>query len=190
MGMPAEARRRWTAREVAEMQQEDRAYPRYELVDGELLVTPSPGDPHQGIVGELYFQLAGYLRTSASLKVWLSPADIRLEPESIVQPDIFIAPRALVPMKSWADIKSLVLVVEALSPSTGRQDRTLKRRFYQRHNVSEYWIVDTEHRRIERWHPADAEPTICADRLEWQAPGAPAALILDLREVFHEALRL
>jgi Uma2 family endonuclease len=188
MGMPAEARRRWTAREVAEMQQEDRAYPRYELIDGELLVTPSPFGPHQSVIGELHFLIAGYLRGNADVKVWLSPADIRLEPETIVQPDLFVAPRVDVTGEGWLAIKSLELAVEVLSAGSVKHDRLIKRQFYQRRGVSHYWIVDVDNRRIECWRPSDTVAAVHADRLEWHAPGARAPLVIDLPAMFAEAL--
>jgi Uma2 family endonuclease len=190
MGMPAETRRRWTAREVEEMQQADRPFPRYELIDGELLVTPSaPLDPHQAVVGELYFRIADYLRSGPKVKVWLSPADIRLEPETIVQPDIFVAPRVDTRAEGWLAIKSLVLAVEVLSAGSLKHDRVIKRQFYQRCGVSDYWIVDVDNRRIESWRPDDRLPEVHADRLEWLAPSARMPLVIDVQAMFAEALR-
>lgn len=189
MGMPAEARRHWTAHEVAEMQQEDCAFPRFELVDGDLLVTPSPFGPHQGVVGELYFLIANYLRRNDGLKVWLSPADIRLEPETIVQPDIFVAPRVDMRAEGWRAIKSLVLAIEVLSEGSLKHDRSIKRRFYQGLGVSQYWIVDVDHRCVECWRPRDKTATVHADRLEWLPPGATSPLIIAVPAMFAEALR-
>lgn len=171
------------------MQQEDRPAPRFELIDGDLIVTPSPQPAHQFVLSELFAVLSSYLRGNKEVRLLASPADIRLEPESIVQPDLFVAQRPTAAVRAWSDIKSLVLAIEVLSPSTARTDRTTKRRFYQRHTVSEYWVVDTDNRRIERWHPAESEATICADRLEWHAPGSPEPLVLDVAGVFREALR-
>ena len=61
MGMPAETARRWTAREVRQLIADNPLWtPRYELVDGELLVTPSPGKPHQEAVRLLLVALSAY----------------------------------------------------------------------------------------------------------------------------------
>src|SRR5687768_11793728 len=78
MSMPASARR-WTADEVRAMQDESRAWPRYELIDGELLVTPAPRPVHQRAVFRLARALAAYVETNELGEVWTSPADIELE---------------------------------------------------------------------------------------------------------------
>jgi len=76
-----------------------------------------------------------------------SPADIEFSPHRLVQPDLFIAslnegrrPR------TWRDVRSLVLAIEALSPATAHADRHRKRRIYMEEAVDEYWIVDLDAR--------------------------------------------
>lgn len=187
MGMPAEVKRRWSADEARALQREDRAWPRYEVIDGELLVTPAPRPLHQLSIGALYIRLGAYLQGNHTVQLWLSPADIQLEPNSIVQPDIFVTPWSpSVPVRQWEQISSLVLAVEVLSPSSLRQDRSIKRRFYQRHGVPEYWVVDLDARQIERWQPNDARPEVLSDRLAWQAPGSETAFSIDLAEFFEQ----
>lgn len=78
------------------MQQEDRPAPRFELIDGDLIVTPSPQPAHQFVLSELFAVLSSYLRGNKEIRLLASPADIRLEPESIVQPDLF--PRGASPI--------------------------------------------------------------------------------------------
>jgi len=80
-------------------------------------------------------------------RVAWSPGDIALEPESIVQPDLFLIPSEQDAVaREWSDVTRLPLVVEVLSASTARQDRRKKREHYQRTGVDEYWIVDLESR--------------------------------------------
>src|SRR4051812_20310650 len=93
MAMPAESARRWTAREVRELiAASPLATPRYELVDGELLVTPSPAAPHQMAVAKLLVALSAYLDSERVGYVITSPSDVELEPEFITQPDILAVP--------------------------------------------------------------------------------------------------
>src|SRR5688500_8620625 len=82
MAMPAGATRRWTAREVRDLIAAQPLYtPRYELVDGELLVTPSPAPPHQIAVRLLIVALSEYLDREPVGDVLHSPSDVELEPE-------------------------------------------------------------------------------------------------------------
>ena len=121
--------------------QEDRAWPRYELIDGELLVTPSPTKPHQRAAGELLLRLKSYVEAAGiPYEVFTSPADLELEPNTIVQPDVFVAPLSSEgEPDEWASVHRLLLAVEILSPSTARYDRTVKRRFFvERVDVAEY----------------------------------------------------
>ena len=186
MGMPAERTRRWTAREVRHLIANQKAHwPRYELVDGELLVTPAPRAVHQMAVGELFFALAGYCRASGVGTAMMSPADIELEPEDVRQPDVFVLPigegRRIL-RDGWPG-RSLILAAQVLSPSTARFDRVVKRPKYQR-LVSEYWIVDTDARVIERWRPNDERPEIVSGRLTWSPPGVAEPFVLELDAFF------
>jgi Uma2 family endonuclease len=150
MAMPAEIGRRWTAREVRDLiAAAPLATPRYELVDGELLVTPGPTRWHQRAVVELIVALNEYLRVEPVGYVLTSPSDVELEPEFIAQPDVYV-----VPMSEWRRltreeniVNELLLTAEVLSPSSSRHDRVRKRPLYQRH-VPNYWIVDLDARLI------------------------------------------
>ncbi|MEP7326082.1 MAG: Uma2 family endonuclease [Gemmatimonadota bacterium] len=175
----------WTAAQV-------RALPfdgnRYEVVDGELLVTPSPATQHQRAVGALHLLLGNYLKAQVGAELFLSPADVEFDPKTLVQPDLFVLPlREGRKLRAWADISTLLLAIEILSPSTARYDRLTKRRLYQRHGI-EYWIVDLDARIVERWRPGDERPEIVADRLEWQTPEAGRSLVIELEAFFTEVV--
>lgn len=192
MGMPATSKR-WTAAEVREMQDEFRAWPRYELIDGELLVTPSPGSVHQVGAFGLARKLADYCDAHRLGQVILSPADLELEPGTITQPDVFIVPAGTSakhkgPLE-WSDIRSLLLAVEWLSPSSVRTDRTTKRAFYLRAGVPEYWVVDADARAVERWTEKMEHAEIVASVLAWQPRGAAATFELELGPFFDDVLR-
>lgn len=115
----------------------------------------------------------------------MSPADISLGEDEILQPDLFVYKTAGdKPVRDWNDITSLILVVEVLSPSTARYDRQLKRRRYQRAGVPEYWVVDLEARLIERWRPADDRPEILDERLPFSLEPDGNTLEIDVARFF------
>jgi Uma2 family endonuclease len=189
MGMPA-VEQFWTAREVrALIDESPLATPRYELVDGELLVTPSPGFAHQEAVALLLFALLGYLVNEPVGRALTSPFDVELEPESIIQPDIFVLPFAEARRLSQErqPAHTLLLAVEVLSPSSSRYDRVRKRPLYQRH-VPEYWIVDLDARLIERWRSADERPELVTTTLEWHPAGAALPFVLHVERWFDALL--
>jgi Uma2 family endonuclease len=71
-----------------------------------------------------------------------------------------------------------------ISPSSVRTDRKTKRAFYLRAGVAEYWVVDIEARRVERWRPGYVEPEVLFARLQWSPSGSIAPLIIDLEAFF------
>jgi Uma2 family endonuclease len=183
--MPATTKR-WTAEEVRALPDDGK---RYELIDGELLVTPAPAVVHQGAVLALAIILNPYVRVHRLGRVFISPADIELEPDTIVQPDVFVVPpEALRRPLEWANIHSLLLAAEVLSPGTARYDRVKKRHFFQRHQVSEYWIVDLDARVVECWRPGDERAEVLEKTLVWHPTGAAEPLTIDLVHYFADVL--
>jgi Uma2 family endonuclease len=184
MGMPL-LERGWTAEEVREHLLSDRRWPRYELIDGELIVT-SPSFAHEKLCMWLYHCLYDYLRAEPVGKAHVSlPADLALIPGTISQPDVFVPPIAEErSAREWCDFKHLLLAIEVLSPSTARYDRGLKRIHYQAAGVEEYWIVDPSPRLIERWRPEDERPEIIRERMIWRPAGAGSALEFGLSDLF------
>ena len=186
MAMPAETGRRWTAHEVRALIAENPlTTPRYELVDGELLVTPSPSLLHQRAIRILLISLAEYLERHAVGEIIPSPTDVELEAEAVTQPDLLVIPasEAQRVMRDGLPIRELLLAIEVLSPTSGRHDRVRKRPLYQRH-VPGYWIVDLDARLIERWSPGDIRPEVITTVLEWHPAGAAESYRLDLAPFF------
>lgn len=190
MAVPRTATADWTADRVREqLVREDDPRIRYEFVDGEVLVTPSPFPRHQLAVGALHERIAPYVRAHALGRTFVSPADVMLEPNTIVQPDVFVVPAGQISAGSrdWRELTSLHLAVEVLSDGSHRHDRVRKRRYYQRNGVPEYWIVDLDSRLVERWRPDDLRPEILTDVLAWQCRPDVPPLTLDLPALFEEA---
>ena len=157
---------------------------RYEVVHGELLVTPAPRLWHQEIVARLHMALSRYLEAEPVAHAFFSPADISWGPDTLVQPDVFAVPLEQARTLDWSRIQDLLLAIEVLSPSSARADRFTKRIEYQRRGVTLYWIVDPEERRVEVWRPDDTFPAFERERLAWRPAGAARPLTLDLELLF------
>ena len=158
---------------------------RYELVYGELLVTPAPRLWHQEVVGRLYEELRRYLRNNQVGHALGSPADISWTSDTLVQPDLFVADLVEVRTLDWSQVKRLLLAIEVLSPSTARYDRFTKRRLYQEVGVPMYWIVDPDAKQVEVWTPGDSQPMTQRERVVWSPPGAEEPLTIELAELFR-----
>lgn len=157
---------------------------RYETVHGELLVTPSPVPTHQRIITRLIAILHRYLDEGGVEGLLTSPADISWGADTLVQPDLLVADDSTA-MRSgkWADITTLYLVVEILSPSSVRADRFTKRRLYQEREIPTYWIVDIDNSQVELWTPDALFPTVERERLRWRHPEIALECVVDLVEL-------
>jgi Uma2 family endonuclease len=186
MAMPALSPRRWTADDVRALP--DEPGKRFECVDGELLVSPSPRLPHQSMVVLLWRALEDFVRAQGIGAAFTAPGDLELDRFTLVQPDVFVLP--LVDGRRPRSVEEIgfpLLFVEVLSPSTARYDRVVKRGRYQRYGV-EYWIVDLDARLLERWLPGMDRPEIVTASVRWMPDGAQSPLVLELEPLFVEAL--
>ncbi len=181
MAMPNTARR-WTRDAVLALPDDGQ---RYELVDGELLVSPSPRGAHQRAVLALALVLDPWVRAHGVGALAISPADLDFGAGQLLQPDLFVG--AMINGREpveWADFGIPILVIEVISPATARHDRVIKRRWYQRAGVPAYWVVDLDARIVEVWTPGVEMPTIAVDELTWQPDPAREPLVIGLRELF------
>jgi Uma2 family endonuclease len=158
---------------------------RYEVVYGELLVTPAPRPWHQLLVHRLGVALALYLRDQPVGVVLSSPADISWGPDVLVQPDVFVVPTGEARTLTWSRMRTLLLVAEVLSPSSLEGDRFLKRLRYREAGVPLYWVVDGDKRSVEVWTPRDDFPAVEREQLVWAPAGADAPFTLGLEELFQ-----
>ncbi|MBN1421609.1 MAG: Uma2 family endonuclease [Planctomycetes bacterium] len=140
--------RRWTYDEYCRLPDDGK---RYEVLDGELCMAPAPTTRHQEQVGNLHLILGGYARATGRGSVFVSPIDVVLSPHHVLQPDlIFIAAERSAIIGDACITGPPDIVVEILSESTRRRDLVVKKEFYARFGVREYWIVDPAERRIRR----------------------------------------
>jgi Uma2 family endonuclease len=182
MGMPAvQSPEFWTANMV-------RALPddgcRHETVHGEKLVSPAARIWHQVVVHRLNRALDDFLRREPVGMVLDQASDISWGSDTLVQPDIFVAPIDELATLDWANVRGLLLVVEVLSLSSARIDRFAKRRLYQEVGIPLYWIVDADAHHVECWTPDAITPTVEHDQVVWHPAGASASCVIDLESLF------
>ena len=185
MRMPT-LKRRWTVDDLQELPDDGQ---RYEVIDGELFVTPSPSYDHQTAVGLLHRRLAEFLARERVGYALFAPTDVAFSHVRLVQPDVFVVPIANgYRPRSFDDVKRLLLAAEVLSPSTARHDRVRKRALYRDEGVPEFWIVDLDSRTFERSTPADARVDVLDARVEWRPEGASTPFVVDMARYFAEVL--
>jgi Uma2 family endonuclease len=122
----------------------------YELLDGELIMTPAPNRSHQDVIGNLYFAIRQHIGQKGRGWVMVAPFDVFLGPEDHVQPDVlFVAQANLHIVRNDGVYGAPDFVAEALSPGREVHDRSVKLKLYLQAGVREYWIIDPLKRTIE-----------------------------------------
>jgi Uma2 family endonuclease len=115
---------------------------RYELIEGELLMTPSPVTKHQRISRELEFEILKFVRENDLGEVFYAPYDVYLDDENVVQPDILFISKERLNIIGEKNIQGAPdLVIEILLENTAYRDFVQKKKLYARFGVKEYWIV-------------------------------------------------
>jgi Uma2 family endonuclease len=123
---------------------------RYEIIEGELSVTPAPTPRHQAIQLRLGSLLLTYLDKQPLGRVFVSPIDLALSLVDVVQPDVLFIAQGRVHIIAEKNIVGIPnLIIEILSPSSTTRDQREKLDLYQRYGLQEYWIVDPETEAIE-----------------------------------------
>src|SRR5262245_22499227 len=124
---------------------------RYEIIDGKLYVDGSPSTYHQQISRRLQYQLYTQIELTGRGQVIDAPMDVLLGENDIVEPDLIVVLQGHCAIIKEPNIQGVPdLLVEILSPSTGRVDRREKRRLYERYGVPEYWLVDPDTHMVEQ----------------------------------------
>ncbi len=175
--------KRWTLEELHSLPDDGN---KYELVRGELFVTPPPSDDHENVLARLTRVLDAYVAANRLGLIYHPRAVIRFE-GSEVEPDLFIRQPRAVKKRDWDDAPTPILVVEVLSPSTRRRDQMQKRQFYLDVGVAEYWIVDGERREVRVIRRGLADVVASGD-LTWHPAGVTQPLVIPLEEVFGPLL--
>ena len=157
---------------------------RYEVLDGELFVTPQAEYEHQSIASCLSFALQLYCRDHQVGEV-LGPGAVVFE-DNELQPDLQVIPgsRESRRQADWRVLPASLLVIEILSPSTRQRDLGKKQEAYRRLQIPTYWIVDRDRRRVIAMAVGSADPEIVTDVLRWQPRSDLPPLEIPLEAIF------
>jgi Uma2 family endonuclease len=175
--------RPWTRRDIARLPDDGN---RYELLNGELLVTPQASLPHQAIATRLVQALASYVDRHR-LGVVVGPGAV-IFGKNELQPDVLVVPREFdrLPEK-WQDAPHPILVAEILSRSSRHHDLAVKPPAYQGLTIPDYWVIDRFERRALIWTLSAAGPAIVTTELRWQPRAELPALVLALSDLLPPA---
>ena len=177
----ATATKKWTLEELHSLPDDGN---KYELVRGELFVTPPPTDPHETIAARLSALMVAYVEKEKLGYVYHPKAVMRFA-GSEVEPDLMVRQPNANADPTWDNAPTPILVVEVFSPSTRRRDQNQKRSLYMDAGVSEYWMVDGERLTITSVR-RDRSDVVARTELVWLPNGASAAFTLDVSRVFSE----
>jgi Uma2 family endonuclease len=179
----ATAIKRWTLEELHSLPDDGN---KYELVHGELFVTPPPNPEHETIASRLTDILAPYVRDHGLGYVYHPRAVLRFR-GSEVEPDLMVRQPPPKPKVRWEDMPLPVLVVEIISDSTRRRDRGPKRDFYMVDaGVADYWIVDADTRTITAVRQGEPD-RVADDHLIWEPAGTSDPLKVVVADVFSSS---
>jgi Uma2 family endonuclease len=179
--------RTWTYEEFAQLPNDGN---RYEVIAGELVVSPSPSMPHQELVFRLAIQLRLFADEHQLGRVVLGPADVLFGPGDYLEPDLLFVRRDRHGIISERGIEEAPdLVIEVLSPSTSFRDRGIKLQRYAHFGVPEYWILDPRKQQVEVHRPAEDATNVVvltAGMLEWRPVADGPALQIDVAALFRD----
>jgi Uma2 family endonuclease len=137
---------RMTADEFSQLPQSQQPT---ELINGELIVSPSPIDLHQDIVVNFVMFLG---RVMDNGKVVVAPMDVYIDHINVLQPDVFwLAENSQCINRDGYYYGAPELTIEVHSPATSSRDRREKFDTYEKHGVMEYWMVDPIGLHVEIW---------------------------------------
>ena len=160
---------------------------RYQLLDGEMILAPSPNTRHQRILISLASALRVFAEANGVGEVFLAPYDVVLSNHDVAQPDILFVSNSRSSIVTEANIQGAPdLVVEILSPGTATYDRGYKQALYSRHSVREYWLVDPDAETVDVLAAGAQALLLHATHRRGESLTSPllAGLSIDLAQVF------
>jgi Uma2 family endonuclease len=181
--------RGWTYEEFSRLPDDGN---RYEVIAGELYVTPAPGTLHQRVSTRLSAMLERFCEEDGAGTSYHAPYDVLFGEGDYLEPDLIFVrrDREAEVIKDHAAVGAPDLVVEILSDSTARRDKGIKRERYAAYGVSEYWIIDADAKHIEVYRLSGGDlrrVEVADDVLHYQpVPGGPE-LVIDVPHLLRPA---
>ena len=160
----------------------------FEILDGLLIKELAPSVPHQRVSRRLQRVLEDYFwEHDPTGEVLNAPLDVTFGERNVVQPDLLYVSGAQKDIVEHSRIDGPpALVVEILSPSTGRKDRLQKMRAYQKAGVSHYWLISPEEKTLECFHLVGGLYTVVATGMDEDRVEHPIfpGLVIDLANMW------
>ena len=153
---------------------------RFEIIGGiRYDFLASPKYVHQKISTNFY--LAFYNCCANDGEILLAPMDVHLDEDNIVQPDvIYIAKENLGIIRDGYVFGAPNLLVEILSDSTGKRDKTIKKTLYEQFGIQEYWLADPMYRTLDQFVLTDGKFRLAATLTEADRVVSPCIPCLDI----------
>lgn len=180
MRMANQAKKKWTLEELDSFPDDGN---KYELIRGQLFVTPPPTVSHETILARLTRILGPYVAANRLGYVYHPRAVIRIGNDTEVEPDLMVRQPPEDETVGWTQVPLPILVVEVASDTTRRRDRVQKLGLYGDVRIPEYWIVDGDDRTIRAIRLGQGD-VIADDALTWHPVGAELPLVIGLADVF------
>lgn len=160
---------------------------RYEILDGDLYMSPAPFVFHQRLVLRLATVLKTHVEAQDLGEVFIPPIDVILSKHNVVQPDVVFVSQSRREIVGEKNINGAPdLLVEVLSSSSVERDTRDKRNIYARCGVDHYWLIDPDETRIVELKKVDkayAQIAEVAGRGQWRPQLFPN-LIIDLAKLW------
>jgi Uma2 family endonuclease len=176
----AQRRTLLTADDYAKLPEDLRA----ELIDGELVMSPSPDPAHQRVVHRLVTALDRQLGPSSDDRVLFAPCDVLIDEHNVLQPDLLVLPEGTRLMPRPWRIPVPVFVIEVISSSTATRDRGVKMERYRARGIREAWIVDRDEKTIDVLDLMAGTSAVCGPGDSARSTAVPG-FVIDAARLFE-----
>ena len=180
MPMVDRVRKRWTVEELYSLPEDGN---KYEIIHGDLFVTPVPTPSHETILARLTRMLDPYVEANRLGCVYHPRAAIAVSDDTEVEPDLMVRQPPTDLGATWRDVPLPILIVEVASDSTRRRDRVHKRNLYDELGIAEYWMVDRDDRSCTIVRPGQSD-VVATESLLWHPHGVATPLPISVGVVF------